>query len=137
MTFILNTRNRNQGKYTNDYGTSEASLYLGDADAAPVLVANTTLGAFLQSPGSSNNLTLTFPAPAAVPSDTSNAIITMTAPFRFNNISDYGQLQVLCQLSYSSKLQGFDIPSKGSKCDVLITCWISRRGYKICRTSGA
>ncbi|CAH9097520.1 unnamed protein product [Cuscuta epithymum] len=111
VTFILNTRNRNKKMYTNDVGPSSASLYLGGAlTPAQELVANATLTAFLQPPLASTNFTLTFPA--AVPKDTSSAVIKMTAQFRYSYYPDYDELQVSCQLS---KRKGFDA---ATQCDV-------------------
>ncbi|CAH9097524.1 unnamed protein product [Cuscuta epithymum] len=125
LTFILNTRNRNQ-KYTNDYDTTEASLYLDGAHAAQREVANATLGAFFLRPGASSNLTLTFPAPGAVLGDGSTAIIKMKVRIRFRDRKKYGRLQVSCDLPYSSQLQGFDVSRES--CDVSYFppefCWI-------------
>ncbi|CAH9097368.1 unnamed protein product [Cuscuta epithymum] len=135
VTFILNTRNRNKRKYTNDYGTTQSSLYLGGAGALEQ-VANATAVAFLQPPRASNNVTLTFPVPAAVLHDGSTAVIKMNAQLRFRDKSNYGQVQVTCKLSYSSRLpRGFDVPNK---CAVHyfwpLNCgWTNRWGNGICQ----
>ncbi|CAH9097518.1 unnamed protein product [Cuscuta epithymum] len=115
INIILNARNQNKKK-TNDYGTSEALLYFGDAAVALWLVANATSPAFFQPPLASTNLTLTFPAPAVEAlGDRSTAVIKMKAQIRSSSKKEYGWHQVSCTLPYSSRLHGFDV---SGKCDV-------------------
>ncbi|CAH9097372.1 unnamed protein product [Cuscuta epithymum] len=127
VTFILNTRNRNKRKYTNDYGTSQASLYFGAA--AQELVANATFAAFLQPPGASNNLTLTFLAPDVARGDGgSTVVLRITASLRYDGYkTNDGKLQVTCSLPYdSSQVQAFHLPNQ---CHVVYqSCYITRYG---------
>ncbi|CAH9119564.1 unnamed protein product [Cuscuta europaea] len=133
VTFILNTRNRNKRKYTNDYGTSQASLYLGAP--AQEMVANATLAALLQPPRASSNLTLTFLAPAAaLDGGASTVVLKIQAPFRYDGYtlsSIDRQLEVTCNLPYdSSQLQAFHLPNK---CHVLVqSCYSNRYGTRRC-----